>query len=95
MIAACLLQGLSFAIFLPSARLHVSSLAPEGLKTTAQTVAMAFYFGVGGILSSFFGGIFIDARGIKSLLLVGLAISLVATSFMLFLILKAALASDG
>lgn len=73
------MQSLSFAIFLPAALYYINRVAPEGLKTTAQTVATSAYFGIGGILGSFIGGIIIDKYGIYALFQIGTVIMLIAT----------------
>jgi oligosaccharide:H+ symporter len=60
-----LLQSLSFAIFLPTARFYVNLIIPDGLKTTAQTLLTTICFGLGGIIASLFGGFLIDVYGLK------------------------------
>ena len=48
-------QGLSFALFLPATVHFMYRVAPEGLKATAQTLAVAFSFGLGSAFGSYFG----------------------------------------
>jgi len=46
------LQGLSFALFLTGTVYYIDSLGPQKLKATAQTVAVALYSGMSGIIGS-------------------------------------------
>ncbi|MFW5992452.1 MAG: MFS transporter [Halanaerobiaceae bacterium] len=72
------LQSLSFAVFLPTARYYVNIVAPDGLKTTAQTLLTMFSFGVGGIIASMLGGLLIDNYGLHTLYYTGMAINITA-----------------
>ena len=60
------LQGLSYGLFLASYVYYIHSLAPEGLKTTAQTIGNAVYMGMGGIVGNFVCGKLIDGFGIHA-----------------------------
>ncbi|MFA6736852.1 MAG: MFS transporter [Saccharofermentanales bacterium] len=61
-------QALSFGLFLPSAVHYVKRLAPVGMSATFITIASSCYFGIGGILGNFLGGLLIDLAGIRSML---------------------------
>lgn len=53
-------QSVSFALFLPASVHFMHRVAPEGLKTTAQTLAAASSFGVGSVLGSFLGSVILE-----------------------------------
>ena len=59
-------QGLSYGLFLTSYVHYIHSLAPEGLKTTAQTIGNAVYTGLGGIVGNYVCGRIIDGFGIHA-----------------------------
>ncbi|MFY9176047.1 MAG: MFS transporter [Caldicoprobacterales bacterium] len=81
-ILAQLLHGPSFALFLNGAVYYIDSLAPDELKSTAQTLATSLYGGVSGILANYGGGWVIDNLGIKRLYSMGIyAIVLVTLLF--------------
>ena len=61
-----ILQGLSYGLFLASYVYYIHSLAPEGLKTTAQTIGNAVYTGMGGIVGNYVCGRVIDRYGIHA-----------------------------
>ena len=65
-ILAQLLQGLSYGLFLTSFVHYIHSLAPAGLKTTAQTMGNAVYTGLGGIVGNYVCGRIIDGFGIHA-----------------------------
>lgn len=71
-----LLQGPSFALFLPGAVYYIDSLTPDKLKSTAQTLASALFTGVSGLLGNFGGGLIIDHFGIMRSYSIGAIISL-------------------
>ncbi|MFW5998673.1 MAG: MFS transporter [Halanaerobiaceae bacterium] len=58
-------QSLSFGIYLISVRNYVNKIAPETLKTTAQSIVLMVAFGLGGIISSLLGGYLIDTFGMN------------------------------
>lgn len=66
---AQVLQGPSFALFLNGAVYYIDSLAPDKLKSTAQTLASSLYGGVSGILANYFGGWVIDNWGLAGYIL--------------------------
>ncbi len=79
-ISAGLLQSMSFGIFLPTMVYYIKLIAPDGLKTTAQTIATGSYFGIGGVLGSVLGGRTIDAFGVSVMLYGALGLSLIGFS---------------
>jgi len=72
-----LLQGPSFALFLNGSVYYIDELAPEELKSTAQTFATSMFFGMSGIVGSYGGGWMIDNYGLKTLYWVGLWVSII------------------
>lgn len=83
-IAAQSLQGISFGIFLPAAMKYLAIIAPDGLKTTATTFAVAVYSGIGNIAGNAIGGIVADNLGIEMVYI--LAAILAACSAVIFLL---------
>ena len=69
------IQGLGYGMFLMGSVHYIDSLAPESLKSTAQSLATAIFFGVSGIIGSFGGGWFIDNIGMMPMYHLGIAIS--------------------
>lgn len=76
---AQVLQGPSFALFLNGAVYYIDSLAPDKLKSTAQTLASSLYGGVSGILANYFGGWVIDNWGISWLYSLGIWVTIAIT----------------
>ncbi|WHH58143.1 MFS transporter [Petroclostridium sp. X23] len=70
------LQGPSFALFLTGAVYYIDSLAPQHLKSFAQTFASAFFLGIGGVIGSYMGGWIIDHHGIIILYKLGIIVSI-------------------
>ncbi len=68
LIAIQMTQALSFGLFLPSSVHYIKRLAPVGMSSTFLTIASSCYFGIGGILGSFLGGLIIDRSGIDFML---------------------------
>ena len=88
-ILAQLFHGPSFALFLNGAVYYIDSLAPDKLKSTAQTLATSLYNGVSGILANYGGGWVIDNLGIRKLYSIGIyAIIIVTLLFMASLLLQ-------
>lgn len=83
-IAVQALQGISFGIFLPAAMKYLAIIAPEGLKTTATTIAVAIYTGVGNIAGNAIGGIVADNFGVRMVYI--FASALAAFSAVVFLL---------
>ncbi len=77
-IAAGVFQGLSFGVFLPTIRSYINDVAPDHLKTSAQSIATASFFGLSTVLGSFLGGYAIDTFGMPRTLLVGSVLSATA-----------------
>ena len=75
------LQGPSFALFLTGAVYYVDSLAPQELKSTAQTVASAVFFGGSGVIGSLGGGWFLDHLSLTQMYQTGVIISVVISVF--------------
>ena len=76
---AQLFHGPSFALFLNGAVYYIDSLAPDNLKSTAQTIATSLYGGISGILANYGGGWVIDNLGIKQLYSIGIYAIIVIT----------------
>lgn len=73
------LQGPAFALFLTGTVYYIDSLAPQELKSTAQTLASAVFFGGSGIIGSYGGGWFIDHLSLRQMYQVGIVISIVVS----------------
>ncbi|MFW6287233.1 MAG: MFS transporter [bacterium] len=69
------LQSLSFGVLLITSRFHINLLAPEHLRTTAQSMFTMSIFGVGGIIASMFGGAIMDYYGMSVLYRISLGLS--------------------
>lgn len=74
---AQILHGPSFALFLNGSVYYIDSLAPDNLKSTAQTLATSLYMGLSGVIANFGGGLIIDNLGLKKLYSLGIIIILV------------------
>lgn len=84
-IAVMLLQGVSFAVFLPAVMRYITTIAPRGLESTATTLAVSVYTGVGNILGNLLGGVIADSMGIIWVYLLSGMLSLVsAVVFLIF-----------
>ncbi len=79
------LQSLSFGILLITARFHINNLAPEHLKTTAQSIFTMSIFGIGGIFASLFGGAIMDLYDMEVLYRISLILSLTGIIIMAIL----------
>lgn len=66
LLVASIFSTIEFAIFYPAIRFEVSKVAPEHLKTTAQTVISVFYSSIPQILASLIGGRMIEWIGVHS-----------------------------
>lgn len=73
-IACALLHGPCFALYLTGAVSYIESMAPPGLKSTAQTLANAIIGGLSGIVGNAAGGYLIDRIGVRSLFQIGIYI---------------------
>jgi PPP family 3-phenylpropionic acid transporter len=73
------LQGPSFALFLTGAVYYIDSIAPDELKSTAQTLATSMFIGFSGIIGSYGGGWVIDHFGLNSLYHIGIWVSIAVT----------------
>jgi MFS transporter, PPP family, 3-phenylpropionic acid transporter len=78
-IASALLHGPCFALYLTGAVSYIESMAPTGLKATAQTMANAIISGLSGIVGNAAGGYLIDNFGVRSLFRVGIYICCTVT----------------
>lgn len=84
-IATMLLQGLSFAVFLPAVMRYLTTIAPQGLESTATTLAVSVYTSAGNILGNLLGGFISDSMGIKWVYLLSGILSLIsAVIFLIF-----------
>ncbi len=79
------LQSLSFGILLITVRFHINNLAPEHLKTTAQSIYTMSIFGIGGIFASLFGGAIMDFYGMEVLYRTSVILSLTGIILMTLL----------
>ena len=79
------LQSLSFGILLITARFHINFLAPEHLKTTAQSIFTMSIFGIGGIIASMSGGVIMDIYGMEVLYQISIILCLSGILLMLIL----------
>lgn len=77
-IGASVFQGLSFGVFLPTIRYFINEISPEHLKTSAQSLATASFFGVSSVVGSFLGGWAIDTFGMRQSLAVATILSTAA-----------------
>lgn len=66
-LAAQLLQGLSFGLFYLAAVHYASTLSPRELLTTGQSLFASITFGIGSTLGSFVGGVLVQYLGLKGL----------------------------
>ncbi len=77
-------QGLSFAIFLPACVYYIRRISPAGLTSTYLTIATSCYFGMGGILGSYFGGIITENSGIFTMLKASLIVTFLGLVVFIF-----------
>lgn len=56
LILAAVFQALGFSLTLSAGRFMVAKIAPDAVKTSAQTMFSTFFFGISGIVSSLLGG---------------------------------------
>ncbi len=82
---AQILQGPSMGLFMVGFLYYIDSLAPEGMKSTAQTIAVSVYSGISGILGSYLGGIYSEKYGLTAMFTLSIYISAAATIFFLCL----------
>ncbi len=61
------LQAIGFSMTLSMGRIFISKIAPGSLKTTAQTLFSASFFGIAGIVASLVGGYIIEQYGMNNL----------------------------
>lgn len=80
------LQSMSFGVLLITARFHINNLAPEHLKTTAQSVFTMSIFGIGGIFASLFGGAIMDIYGMTVLYRISVILSMTGIILMAVLL---------
>ncbi len=83
-----LLQSVTFGIYLPTVRHYVNQIAPDGLKTTAQTAITAVFFGAASIVASLAGGMVMDRYGLGVLLTACVAISALAVLMLAVMVLR-------
>ena len=80
-ILAQILQGPSMGLFMVGFLYYIDSLAPEGIKSSAQTIAVSVYSGISGILGSYLGGIYSEKYGLTVMFTLSIYISAAATIF--------------
>jgi len=83
-----MLQSLSFGVFLVTVRYYVKLVAPAGLKTTAQSIAMMSAFGAAGIIGSLLGGYLIDNYGMQVMFRVGISLASLAVLVLVFVVIR-------
>jgi len=76
----CALDGPSFGLFTISTLYYLDSIAPDNLKTTYQTIAYAFYFGISGIIGNTLGGVIIEYMGYKTMYILGAIVIFISTA---------------
>lgn len=64
-VAIMMIQGISFAIFLPAAMRYLAIVAPPQYNATAITLAVAVYSGMGNIFGNLLGGFIADSLGVE------------------------------
>ena len=77
-------QAISFALFLPASVYYIKRISPPSLGSTYLTVASSCYFGISGIIGSYFGGLLIDFSGIDAMLWGGVATTIAGMVLFLF-----------
>jgi MFS transporter, PPP family, 3-phenylpropionic acid transporter len=77
-------QSLSFALFLPASVYYIKRISPPSLGSTYLTIASSCYFGIGGIIGSYVGGLLIDVAGISTMLWWGIGSTVVGMLLFLF-----------
>lgn len=73
-----LLQGLSFALFLPTAVMLVGELIPEDLRTSGQALLVLVNMGIANILGNLAAGYIVDMAGTAMLYRVACYVALAA-----------------
>lgn len=89
-VSVCTISGLSFGIFLPTIRQMIFSMAPDDLKTTAQTVAESLFVSLSAATSSIAAGFMFTNIGFDNTFLSGFAVSVLSCVFCIFLLYPAA-----
>lgn len=77
-IAAQLLLGPAYSLLLLGMLYYIFELAPEGYKTTAQTLAGALGSSLSAIIGNYGGGLFIDHFGLTAMYHVGTISDMIA-----------------
>lgn len=67
LVAMQLLHGLSFGIFMPVSIHYIDRIAPRRYATVFQTFAPSFYFGIGSVVGSSLGGLFVEQFGLVTM----------------------------
>ena len=87
-VAVQALHGLSFGVFLPVSIHYIDRVAPRQYATFFQTLAPSIYFGLGSVIGSSLGGVFVEAFGLRPMYrllgLPALAATLAFACFMLY-----------
>lgn len=86
-ILTSLIHGFSYALFLVATVSYIDNLAPQGMKSTALTIASAIYIGLSGMVGNTITGRLMDSIGIRPVYLLGaLATTLALVLFILTLL---------
>lgn len=67
LVAMQILHGLSFGIFMPVSIHYIDRIAPRRYATVFQTFAPSFYFGIGSVVGSSLGGLFVEHFGLVAM----------------------------
>ncbi len=86
-IGIALLDGPSYGLFCIGVLYYMDVLAPQGLRTTYQTVAYAIYFGLAGIAGNALGGLMIDSVGYHAMYAIGATLTAIS-SIVFYLAIK-------
>lgn len=66
-----LLHGLSFSLYWSSGVLYAKQLIPNGFDSSGQALFVAMYFGLGGVVGGFLGGMLYAYLGARTMFLMG------------------------
>ncbi|MFP4644842.1 MAG: MFS transporter [Spirochaetales bacterium] len=64
LVAMQVLHGLSFGVFMPVSIHYIDGIAPRRYATVFQAFAPSFYFGIGSVVGSSLGGLFVERFGL-------------------------------
>ncbi len=79
-VAACLMDGPSFALFTIGVLYYMDSIAPPDIRTTYQTVSYSIYFGLSGIIGNMAAGWLFENLGYRAMYWIGMAVTFTSTA---------------